>query len=166
MRFNKKGSAGLGIVSGIIILVIGGIILAWLTGIFSLPEPIRMVQANDEVCQNTLSFSSDDIARFEIKLRNYGADGGLFVNLSSKDVLSKSRNGVDFNNTSQKNWFVASDSPQDFEFDILRNNNPDNISIQVTYGCNELLCQKKQFCCNYVSTSSRNYEFLNELPIC
>lgn len=58
MTYTKKGQ-GAGILSGIIILVIGGLVLALITGIFSLPQPIRIVQFNDEVCPNTLSFSSD-----------------------------------------------------------------------------------------------------------
>lgn len=155
-----------GIISGIVILVVGGLILAWLTGMFSVPPIIRVTQNNEEVCQQYLSFNSEKISSFEIKLKNEGKTAEAYALIEGVNFTSKAKDNEEFGNSSKELWIISSKEIQSFDFKILIKDYPKNLSIEVDYGCKNLLCPKYTFCCNYNLYGANDYIFTKESLSC
>ncbi len=165
MFLNKKAQTK-GIISGILILVLGGLILGWLTGIFNTPHIVRIVQNNEEVCPANLNFNYDDLTTFKITLKNEGNTGSVYVSIESANLSARAKDTEEFSNSSRETWSVSSGETQQFDFDIYATDYPQNLSIKVDYGCTSLLCAEKTFCCNYLASSSKVYKFVKETSDC
>jgi len=154
--------AGEKFIVSVAIVVVAGLLLYFLIGaggsgtgegILNHPNPVLIASYNNEVCPNSLNFNGweEDSESFIISLRNSGSEGGLFMNISSKDILIKpDRTTGIFNNYGEIRWNVISGNQQDFKFKLKKNNtNLGNFSIGISYGCEGLLCSSHTFCCNY-----------------
>ena len=156
-----------GIVTGIVVTVIGGLLLAWFGGVFSAPNPIKIINNDDRFCPNQLRFTTNDnqFADFSVKLSNKGSDGSLFMTLSSDNQnisIRKNEDGVLGENSTRK-WFVDSKREQDFEFEVKRNNsNINNFTLVTNFGCTKFFCQDYTVCCNYNKKDIYSYELAGE----
>ncbi len=171
--------AGEKFIVSVLVVVVAGLLLYFLigaggsgtgNGILNHPNPILIASYNNEVCPSLINFYEweEDGESFTIPLRNSGSEGGLFMNISSNDILIKpdKTTGV-FNNYGEIRWNVISGNQQDFKFKLKRNDtNLDNFSIGVSYGCNGLLCPSYTFCCNYNKSSkwynNNEYVFVSQ----
>ena len=78
----------IGIITGVIILVIGGIVAFFVQKpvqeILERPDVIAIDQYNEKVCPETISFKTrEEVAPFSIKVQNIGTDGMAFMKISS-----------------------------------------------------------------------------------
>ncbi|MEK6909333.1 MAG: hypothetical protein AABX23_04755 [Nanoarchaeota archaeon] len=161
---NRKGkSTSKQILTGIAVFVLGSLIIGAISGLFSSPKPIRILNTEQEVCPLGTWFDFNGEGSFSIELKNEGSTGNLFVNISSNELLVKNKERAIFSNSSLNQLVTSAGDSQRFNFETLRKNQEsENITIRVDYGCTKLFCKKYYFCCEYSKEDKDNYNLVRE----
>lgn len=159
----------IGLLSGIILIILGVII----PDIMNPPEITRVTTPYGKFCPNSIKFDSGNgMANFEIKVKNSGDDGILFVKLNSDKLISRKNNEGEYTSNSEKAWPVDSKKIGTFGFDLKEREdieNIENFTISLDYGCYEKIIglpfgYKQENCyCDYQKETYRDeFKLLNE----
>lgn len=144
------------------VLVVAAIIIAAITGVFSSPTPVRIVDTNGIFCPKTISFDySDNIADFRVQISNKGSNGNMFVAINSNGSLVRGTPKETFNLSAKRAWFMDSGETQSFDFELLKTDKT-NFSIDGNFRCDKLFCNTNDFHCRYElsRTTEKSYNLI------